>query len=274
MGSTSFLDTLAGNRLTAAQLRFSLALAREDVPGFQMWAESLFALPGSPTPTRSLLGRLSEGADTSTALRENAAWRRILIGLYEPGFDSVEQRLAARLTGPQRDDFLQLSTLAGFYLRRTGPALDTNARHPLKRFQAWFAAGNTARARIALNEFDRELTARDPSTPDDGGWLFSAESHLQLNDSAIAWQRMQEFGRRWSSSIEGAIIMEMRFFQSSTPRLWGRTWLLYADLAASRGAREEARRGYRMLIGLWEGGEPVVQPFVTRARASLASLNR
>jgi tetratricopeptide (TPR) repeat protein len=266
------LDTVGGNMTQYLQGRLELSLALERPAAFQAYADSLFArLPNGLTQYRSMLGRLSE-VDTSAAGRQNTAWRGVLIGVLPPGFDTLEQQIAARLTGPQHDDFLQLTTLAGFHLRHTGPALDTAARHPLKRYQAWFSRGDAARARAALTEFDRELLARHPNTPDDGGWLFDAEAYLDLGDTATAFQRMQEFGRRWGTSIQGAYVLEMRYFQSTTPRLWGRAWLLYGDLAMARNQSADARRAYKMVVGLWEHGEPPVQPMVARAKAALAQL--
>ena len=143
----------------------------------------------------------------------------------------------------------------------------------MKRYQAWFARGDVPKARAALAEFDRDLVRRDEGTPDDGGWLFSAESHLELGDSAVALERMQEFGRRWvTASLQDPYIIEMRFILSTTPRLWGRAWMQYGDLAMARGAPAHARRAYKMVVGLWEHGDPVVQPFVTKAKAALAQL--
>jgi hypothetical protein len=54
-------------------------------------------------------------------------------------------------------------------------------------------------------------------------------------------------------------------------RAAGREWLLYGDLAAA-GDAEQARRAYRFVVVLWEGGEAPVQPMVARARAALARL--
>jgi hypothetical protein len=54
--------------------------------------------------------------------------------------------------------------------------------------------------------------------------------------------------------------------------LWPRTFLLLGDLAAPRGHREEAARAYRMFLGLWEHGDPEIQPQVQRAREALARL--
>ena len=271
-GTRSYVDTLPLQIRVRLGTMFELALARGHAADLQMWADSLFAHPNTAGQYRSMMGRLAEGGDTSAAGRQNARWRRILVGVYSPAHDTLERQMAERLTGPQRDDFLQLTTLAGFHARRTGPALDTAARHPLKRFQAWFARQDLSRARAALQEFDRELLARHPATPDDGGWLFSAESHLELGDTATAFARMREFGRRWPSLIPGAYILEMRYFQSTTPRLWGRAWLLYGDLAMARRESADARRAYGMVLALWDRGDDVVQPFVTRARTALASL--
>jgi tetratricopeptide (TPR) repeat protein/TolB-like protein len=272
-GAPGPLDTVASIHTSYLRDRFALALAQQRPEQFQLWWDSLRARTVLTGPEYSLLGNLGEGADTTAALRQNALWRQILVGVVPAGFDTLLQSMGGRLNGASRDDFLQLTTLAGFHLRHTGPALDTAAHHPLKRYQAWAALGETARARVALSEFDQTLLARHPNTPDDGGWLFNAESHLELGDSAIALQRMQEFARRWPAGISNsAYILETRYFQSTTPRLWGRAWLLYGDLAMARNQDAEARRAYRMVVGLWEHGDPVVQPFVTRARAALAQL--
>jgi hypothetical protein len=49
-------------------------------------------------------------------------------------------------------------------------------------------------------------------------------------------------------------------------------WLLLADLAAALDQPAEARRAYRMVINLWEEGDPPVHPLVQRARAALTSM--
>jgi hypothetical protein len=254
--------------------RRDLALARQRPAEAAALADSFAAIPGvlRRTPYSSMLGRPSEGSDTTISAREAAAWRPILLGVLPRGFDSLEAAIAARLTGPQREDFLQLSTLAGYHLRRTGPALDTAARHPLKRFQALLARGDTVRARAALAEFDRELLARHPASFDDGGWLFDAESHLEVGDSATALARMVEWERRWVFLSRESMILEQYYWQRSTARLFGRTWLLYGDLAMAAGRRNEARRAYLMVAGLWANGEPLVQPALQRARSALARL--
>ena len=255
--------------------RRDLALARQRPAEAAALADSVLAFPPALRNTAyfSMLGRPSEGADTTIGSRQAAAWRPILLGVLPQDFDAIETAIAARLTGPQRDDFLQLSTLAGYHLRRTGPALDTAARHPIKRFQALLARGDTVRARAALTEYDRELLARHPASFDDGGWLFDAESHLELGDSATALSRLTEWERRWAFLARESMILEQYYWQRSTPRLFGRTWLLYGDLAMAGGRPAEARRAYQMVAGLWEKGEPVVQPALQRARDRLKQLS-
>ena len=80
---------------------------------------------------------------------------------------------------------------------------------------------------------------------------------------------MQRFARLWPGySLNDGNLWRL----GSAVPVVGRAWLLYADLAMARGARDEARRGYRFVVGLWEHGDAPVQPLVARARAALAQL--
>jgi hypothetical protein len=97
--------------------------------------------------------------------------------------------------------------------------------------------------------------------------MLSAESHLHLGDSTTALARIEEFVRRWPvgpPDYGGSL-----WPQSPS---WGRAWLLFADLSLAAGRRDQARRGYRMVVGLWSGGDPAVQPMVERARSALLRL--
>jgi tetratricopeptide (TPR) repeat protein len=268
-------DTSGLTRLRSLNTGLLVSLARGRMAVASAYADSVLARPGNASPWyHTLFGRFGEGADTTADGRQNGAWRQILAGVLPTGFDTLETRISARLTGPTRDDFLQLSTLAAFHMRRTGPALDTAAAHPIKRAQAWIARRDTVRAREALVEFDRELAARHVATGDDGGWLFSAEAHLELGDSAVALERLREFARRWvyMAGQFSSNILEQWYWHRGTQRLWGRTWLLFGDLAMAAGQQAEARRAYRMVVGFWEHGDPPVQPLVARARAAQAQL--
>jgi hypothetical protein len=268
------VDTSLGIRLQLWGGALGLALARGRTAEASAYADSVHArVPGAAVPIYGLFGHFGEGSDTNAAGRQNAAWRQILAGVLPNGFDTLETRIAARLTGPQLNDFLQLTNLAAFHMRRTGPALDTAAAHPIKRAQAWIASRDTARARAALAEFDTELAARHVATLDDGGWLFSAETHLELGDSSGGLERLKEFGRRWVYfASQDNPILEQWYWQRSAMRLWGRTWLLLGDLAMAAGQQAEARRAYRIVLGLWERGDPPLQPMVARARSALAQL--
>ena len=251
-----------------------LAFMRQRWAEAVAYADSALALPPilrQPIYS-SVLGRMGEGTDTNATGRALATWRLVLAGVLPDNFDAFEAGIAGRLTESQRDDFLQLSTLAAFRMRRAGPALDTAARHPIKRFQAFLARGDTARARAALADYDRELLARHPATPDDGGWLFDAESHLELGDSATALARLVEWERHWVFLARGGDILEDQYFQRGTQRLFGRTWLLYGDLAMAAGKRDEARRAYTYVTTVWDKADAPLQPAVARARAALARL--
>jgi hypothetical protein len=46
------------------------------------------------------------------------------------------------------------------------------------------------------------------------------------------------------------------------------------DVAAKRGHPDDAARMYRRLIGLWDGGDPDIQPIANEARVKLDSLTR
>ena len=53
---------------------------------------------------------------------------------------------------------------------------------------------------------------------------------------------------------------------------WGCFAVLLADLAAAKGHKAEAAQAYRLFIGMWDRGDPEVQPIVGRARRALAGL--
>ena len=116
------------------------------------------------------------------------------------------------------------------------------------------------------------MLARHRATPDDGGWMFLAESHLELGDSATALERLLEWERRWVFLARESYIMEQVSPQRTSSRLIGRTWLLYGDLAMAAGRRAEAKRAYGMVAGLWAHADAPLQPAVQRATAALARL--
>lgn len=200
------------------------------------------------------------GLVPDTLARIEEAWASQVTAGLPP-----ERRAAA-----SRSVLLLLSTVT-FHFRRAGATLDSSSANPLMRFQAFLAAGDSSRARHALLALDSSLTGRPPDAPDDGLLLFAAESHLELGDSATALARMLEFGSRWVSFMP-PIFGQAAGVNVPSSWLWGRAWLLLGDLAAAAGRPEEARRAYRFVVGLWEGGEAAAQPAVTRSREALARL--
>lgn len=201
------------------------------------------------------------------------SWLQIFAGVLAARFDSIEAALAAAQPNAiARANMLEMSTLMAFRMRGTGPSLDTAAVHPIRRFQAFLARRDTARARAALVSFDSTLARRAPRTRDDGGWMFAAESYVALGDSARALAIMLDWRERWPTtmkSVTGDRILDQNYL-TSIARIWGRSWLLLADLAAAGGQPAEARRAYQMVVNLWDQADAPVQPFVARARAALA----
>jgi tetratricopeptide (TPR) repeat protein len=249
-------------------------------------------------------GRFSRGVGTTvrqdadfgpdTDMRPLAtAFNGVYAGVVRPDFAETMRAYAA--TAPARTrDIIEVGTTLAFHALRSRPATDTAAEFSLFRLQAFLAAGNVAAARRALGEYDAWGSARA-----DYYWdayeMFAAESHLELGDTATAWTRIEPFARRWpryeityasfwaQSSIAAAgPVLSVHVGLGPSPsdpylgslQVLGRAWLLYADLAMATGHTDEARRGYTMIVGMWEKGEAPVQPLVARARAALASLGK
>jgi hypothetical protein len=288
LGAASQAAGIVGNsRRTFYRDRVELALRRERPHDAVLLTDSMFLDPTSASQPfmATTFGRFSRDrnvSDTGAFAAPRVAFVQLFAGIVPPDVDGVIERYAAaraESVNPEaRATALQatrvLGTLLGFHARRTGPALDTAAMGSLLRYQAFAARADTARARLELTAYDREL-AEGADDQFDGGLLFSAESHLELGDSAAALSQLQEFARRYAQvwiNVGTFLVGGYGTGMTGPTRLYGRTWLLYADLAAARGLREEARRGYRMVVGMWEGGEPPVQPMVARARAALAQL--
>jgi tetratricopeptide (TPR) repeat protein len=272
------------NAFTVYGYRMELNLRRERPTQAAALVDSLFDEAGALVtfgPMVIAFGRFSRavgGADSTPRLRaQGAAFVAGFSGVVPADYPQTvrayaETRAAAAAAGRAdlaRQSALDLGTLLGFHSLRSGPGLDTASALSLLRYQAFLVRADTARARRALAEFDSTVL-NGPEDAFTGRELFSAESHLELGDSAAAWERMQRFARLWPgySLYDYTGLWRLG---PATP-LIGRAWLLYADLAMARGARDEARRGYRFIVGLWEHGEAPVQPLVARARAALAQL--
>lgn len=106
--------------------------------------------------------------------------------------------------------------------------------------------------------------------PDNGLSLVGAYGHLSLADTAgalVALRRFRDVTWRHTSILD-QLVGGFAF----AGMLWPRTFLLLGDLAAATGRREGAADAYRKFIGMWETGDPEVQPMVERARAALAKL--
>ncbi len=264
-----------------------IALRRERVREAAAYVDSMTSDPTASLQPyyHTIFGRFSLDrgpSDTAGKRQTRAAVMTLFSGAVPADADSLIQGHADFQALPHdgvgkaltRHEALTLATILGFHTRRTGPALDTASQSPLLRFQSFFALGDTLRARRELSTYDQQV-ASHPIELFDDNMLFAAESHLELGDTTAAFRRMQSFASNWSKfSFNQSVDLPLgpSIGATAPTRLSGRMWLLYADLCAARGMNEEARRGYRMVVGLWERGEPPVQPMVTRARAALAKL--
>jgi tetratricopeptide (TPR) repeat protein/TolB-like protein len=271
--------------------RFEIALRQEKPREAASLADSIFAdrTVAVSTQAGGVLGRYSlealamhRGNDSLIALRQ--ALQPLWAGVLPVDVDALAQRYAQlyavsrRADAAMQEEWLQAIprqvVLLAFRMRRTRPVADTADPRPILRSQSWFALGDTARSRQALQLAEAEVESRPVWASDDGSWLFIAEGYVLLGDSAAALRRLGDFAARWpsiASNVVGLVGGDY-WLGNSGVRAWGRAWLLYGDLAAAAGDAEQARRAYRFVVGLWEGGEAPVQPLVARARAALARL--
>lgn len=270
--------------------RFTLELMRKRPAVASAFADSVYEDPTasvSPQPA-SIVGRYTmeaeavhRGNDSLIAMRK--AWLPVFAGALPPDWDGLVDRFArayaAGVPPSQRaqteEAVRRLSYLVAFTMRKYRPAADTSHADPIYRFQAWFTLGDTARSRRALAESDRELNGRPTEARDDGAWAFNAEGHVMLADSAAALTRLRDYAERWPHTFETSLPLPMSergLPMNNFQRGMGRVWLLYADLAAAAGSRDEAREAYQFVVDLWKNGDAPVQPFVARARAALNAL--
>jgi tetratricopeptide (TPR) repeat protein len=151
-------------------------------------------------------------------------------------------------------------------LRANPPRRDTS-----RSVSDLIAARDTAGARRALARVDSSITPRANVIMSVGeATLWSARQHLALGDTAGALARLGDIERVLNSR-------QLRFavtLLSWSPPWLGRAWLLAGDVAAALGKTEDARGMYRRVVGLWDGGDPEVQPVVDQARTRLDSLAR
>lgn len=286
LDAASEASQLLVNRRFYYRDRIGLELARERPTAARALLDSMFldSTAQNQPQYATILGRFSLDVGPATgALRAlRTAFMPLYAGVVPAGVDTLIRRYAETISAAAPEtrrewvqrQALELGTALTFASTHSGPALDTTSPFPILRFDAHLARGDTGRAREALASLDADLAE---SAPDwfDGNLLFSAEAHAMLGDSVTALERMRRFGRDWPRYWTQYLFL-MNLSVGGQPntatRLVGRAWLLYGDLAMSRGTPEEARRAYRMVVGLWEGGEPPVQPLVARARAALAQL--
>ena len=266
--------------------RVELALLQERMQVASAYVDSMFldAAADQQPLFQTVVGRFSldrNAADPRGGVASRTAILTLYAGVVPAAIDSLIRtwaELRAAQAGPEaregiRAEALTLASMVGFHARSTGPVLDTASVSPLLRYQAFFAKGDTARARHELAAYDKQV-ADDAEDMFDGGELFAAESHLELGDSTVALDYMKAFVAKYPHiwSWPNTTMPFGRGLANGPARLYPRAWLFYADLCLAKGLNDEARRGYRNVVGLWERGEAPVQPLVARAKSALAKL--
>jgi TolB-like protein len=261
-----------GNYAEAVRLADSLRAATDSVPAGRNAGIILSSITGKmgglPSMTRSIQGPDWVRGYFSLQFRS-------FVALPTDSLFESEKRFSDAVLSTQgaaRAANLTAATLAFVDPRtRQGrwPALDTASSDPRIALISVLAAGDSARSRRALVRFD-SIAESLRDEPDNGMALAGAYGHLMVADTAGALARLRMFRDvTWAHSyVLGQVVAGFAF----EGMLWPRTFLLLGDLAARRGHREEAARAYRVFLGLWEHGDPEIQPQVQRAREALARL--
>jgi TolB-like protein len=154
--------------------------------------------------------------------------------------------------------------------RAQWPALDTTVMDVKIRPAMALMRGDTTALRRAAIALDSAVQAVASYGGLDTGFTIAAtEAYLALNDTAAALKAARV-------GLDAAMLSGQYFPQSTsafTPAFFApRVMVLRADLAAARGAKDEAREWYRRFIDAWANAQPEMQPLVERARRARAAL--
>jgi len=149
------------------------------------------------------------------------------------------------------------------------PVLDSASGDPRMQLISVLAAGDSVRSRRALARYD-SMAASLRDEPDNGVALVGALGHLFLADSAGALALLRAF--RDVTFAHTSLLDPVAGGFAFAGMLWPRSFLLLGELEEAAGNRPAAIDAYRRFLGMWEKGEPVVQPVVERARAALARI--
>jgi len=149
------------------------------------------------------------------------------------------------------------------------PPTDTLAGDARVRLAAFVIRNDTTGARRTLAVLDSTVRATPLESSEMGMLLAMAEGYLAIGDSSAAFDHLVEYERRFPYAQVFDRLTSSFTFGSF---MWARTFLLEGDVAAALGHTDVAVRAYRRVVGIWESGDPEVQPAVARARAAIARL--
>lgn len=277
----------SGN-LTADRIEIALKLGR--FPAAIRLADSLAAaidtIPGARNLgliIRSILGHIEALNALVESNVQGPPWARpyfraqfrAFLGLPADSVVEAEQAVVAGL-GSMPDAPRAAALLAATLYwvdpaarRGRWPASDTTSTDPRMAMVSALATKDTLRIRTALARFDT-VAASLSDDADNGFALAGAYGHLAANDTAGALVHLRRFQSvTWSKT---PMLDQLSNGFTFSGMLWPRTFLLLGDLEAASGNRAAAVRAYQTFVGMWQSGDPEVQPMVRRAKEAIARL--
>jgi len=261
-----------GDYAAAARIADSLHAETDTIPSARILGLLLQGIMGHPQALRA-------ATETITApdwvKRYFALQALAMIGLTSDSVFDAEQALARAVAGsggPSAGAIATEGSLVWIDPRVRGDRwgmTDTASGDPRIALVSVLATRDTVRFRRMLMHYD-SIGLIAGEEPDNGLALAGAYGHLVIADTAGALRWLRTFrDSTWLRSTQLESMAQGFAFQGL---LWPRTFLLLGDLAAATGQRDEAVQAYRRFVGMWDKGDPEVQPMVQRARAALARL--
>jgi len=201
---------------------------------------------------------------------------RAFVGLPADSVVEAEQAVVAGLgsmPGAPRAAGVLAATLTWVDPATRGgrwPASDTASSDPRLAMMSALATKDSMRIQRALARFD-SIAASLTEEADNGLALAGAYGHLAVNDTLGALIHLRRFQAvTW---LKTPILEQISSGFTFSGMLWPRTFLLLADLEAASGNRPAAVRAYQSFVGMWQSGDPEVQPMVRRAREAITRLS-
>ena len=255
----AYLD-VANGRLAAAQRQLDQARMLDPIPAMQHRA-LLALLPGTvpPAPVLSALRDSVAGLDVSgTAASLETSH---LANLHDGVGTEIKSYLIAGLSLELADAARAAAELRDLERTRSLPeaaALARDAAGSVRGRQSQRAGRSEEAARLLAEVLRLEARV---------GLIGGSPFYSQGLERFRYAQVLEQLGRhdeasRWYDSFSSNSIFDLAFLPAAE--------LQRARMEERLGHRAEAARCYRRVVELWSGGDAVLQPLVTEARAGLS----